>query len=49
MSASVRREVGKKVIEAGGNAVLGYSADFDVEDTTGGVIGKSAAYYYLLL
>jgi hypothetical protein len=31
----VRRELGKKVIEAGGNAVLGYSSHFDVEGTSG--------------
>jgi hypothetical protein len=31
LSAEVRREVGKKVLECGGNAVLGYSAHFDIE------------------
>lgn len=31
LSAEVRREVGKKVLEYGGNAVLGYSSYFDIE------------------
>ena len=35
LSAMVRREVGKKVIEAGGNAVLGYHAQFDMEGSSG--------------
>jgi hypothetical protein len=34
LSAYVRREVGKKVLEAGGNAVLGYSSHFDFEDAS---------------
>lgn len=35
LSATVRRELGKKVIEAGGNAVLGFSTHFDVEGDSG--------------
>lgn len=35
LSATVRRELGKRVIEAGGNAVLGYSSHFDVEGASG--------------
>jgi len=35
LSARVRRELGKKVLEIGGNAVLGYSVQFDVEGTSG--------------
>lgn len=35
LSAEVRREVGKKVLEIGGNAVLGYSAHFDIEGSSG--------------
>jgi hypothetical protein len=31
LSAEVRREVGKKVLELGGNAVIGYSSHFDIE------------------
>ena len=31
LSAEVRREVGKKVLECGGNAVIGYSSHFDIE------------------
>ena len=38
LSATVRKEVGKKVIEAGGNAVLGYSSHFDVEGDSGIVV-----------
>eukprot|EP01041_Mallomonas_annulata_P008408 gene8408-17329_t len=35
LTASVRREIGKKVLEAGGNAVLGYHSHFDIEGTSG--------------
>ena len=35
LSAEVRRELGKKVLEAGGNAVLGYSVHFDIEGPSG--------------
>jgi hypothetical protein len=35
LSAMVQREVGKKVLEAGGNAVLGYRAQFDMEGASG--------------
>ena len=38
LSATVRKEVGKKVLEAGGNAVLGYSSHFDVEGDSGIVV-----------
>ena len=34
LSSKVRREIGKKVLEAGGNAVLGYSSHFDIEGTS---------------
>lgn len=39
LSAEVRRELGKKVIEAGGNAVLAYSVQFDIEGASG-IVGE---------
>ena len=35
LSATVRRELGKKTLEKGGNAILGYSVQFDVEGASG--------------
>ncbi len=35
LSATVRRELGKKVLELNGNAVLGYSVQFDIEGASG--------------
>lgn len=35
LSSRVRKELGKKVIEAGGNAVLGFTMHFDVEGDSG--------------
>lgn len=35
LSAMVRREVGKKVRDSGGNAVLGYHTQFDMEGSSG--------------
>eukprot|EP01038_Epipyxis_sp_PR26KG_P009930 gene9930-13358_t len=35
ISAEVRRELGKKVLDIGGNAVLGYSVHFDIEGSSG--------------
>ena len=38
LSAGVRREVGKKVLDMGGNAVLGFGIHFDLEGTSGLVV-----------
>jgi hypothetical protein len=38
LASEVRREVGKKALEAGGNAVLGYTFHFDVEGSSGLVV-----------
>ena len=35
LSATVRRELGKKTLEIGGNAILGYAVQFDVEGASG--------------
>lgn len=35
LNLQVRRELGKKVLEAGGNAVLAYSVQFDTEGSSG--------------
>jgi hypothetical protein len=35
LSAEVRRELGRKVMEAGGNAVLAFSVHFDIEGASG--------------
>ena len=44
LSAEVRRELGKKVIEAGGNAVLAYSVQFDIEGASG-IVGEVLLLY----
>ena len=38
LSAEVRREVGKKVLDLGGNAVLGFDIRFDLEGASGLVV-----------
>ena len=38
LSAEVRRELGKKVIDMGGNAVLGFQTHFDLEGASGLVV-----------
>jgi hypothetical protein len=38
LSAEVRREVGKKVLDVGGNAVLGFDIKFDLEGASGLVV-----------
>ena len=38
LSAEVRREVGKKVLDLGGNAVLGFNIHFDLEGASGLVV-----------
>ena len=45
LSAEVRRELGKKVIEAGGNAVLAYSVHFDIEGASG-IVGALDFMYF---
>lgn len=35
LTAKVRREIGKKVLDVGGNAVLGYNSHFDIEGVSG--------------
>ena len=38
LTAEVRRGLGKKVLELGGNAVLGYNAHVDIEGQAGIVV-----------
>jgi hypothetical protein len=39
-SATVRCEIGKKVIAAGGNAVLGYSQNWDTIEGASGIVAR---------
>jgi hypothetical protein len=48
LSAEVRREVGKKVLDMGGNAVLGFSIQFDLEGASGLVVRANGTACHLL-